>query len=80
MTRPGSPAAWASTASMTGPIRSRPGIDAASTPGLPTALRVRQLARDVALGIAVGDVATVVVELLAAGQPSSILARPRSLM
>ena len=68
MTRPGSPAACASTASMTGPmpqpVRERHGHDL-----LAPALGVGQLARDVAPGVAVGDVAAAVVELLAARQP-----------
>src|SRR5512144_2830055 len=65
MTRPGSPAACASTAVMTGPRRSRSGIPLMA---LASAPRVGQLARHVALGVAVGDVAPPIVELLAASQ------------
>src|SRR6476646_6244720 len=67
ITRPGSPAACASTASMTGPTRSRSGSGTVTT-RLPAALGVGELARDVATGVPVGDVAPAVVELLAPRQ------------
>src|SRR5689334_7770284 len=74
MTRPGSPAACASTASTTGPSRSRPGIARAGSTGspvsmeLPSSLRVGELAVDIAPRVTLRDVASPVVALLAAGQ------------
>ena len=78
MTRPGSPPAWRSTAWIVGPRRSGVATVAlgrfhVKQPNggrwLPAALRVGQRALDVAPRVALGDVATTVVQLLAAREP-----------
>src|SRR5262245_5521980 len=79
MTRPCSPAACASTASTTGPSRSRSGMvtpDVAVSIVLPAPLGVGELALDVTTRVALRDVAPPIVVLLAAGETELDLRAP----